>query len=359
MPAGSSVTYTVTCTVAAGATGTLANTVNVTPSLSSPVSATDNDTDLGIAAVPPGFTKSFAPDPIASGGTSTLTFTIDNAMSPFTLTSIDFTDTLPAGVTVATPSNAATTCTGGVLTAVAGSGTISYGGGGLAANSVCTVQADVTSSTVGAHVNTSGDLTSSSGNSGTATDTLTVLAAPTFTKVFTPDSIAATSTTTLTSTITNTNTVSVAGLDFTDTLPAAVTVASNCITVPTATGTGTEQICMTGGGPGCLFTALSASTADSLGTPPAGVAFPHGLVSFTASGCNDGATVEFTATFSITDGGTGDSDGVANGTIDDPNGPAAAAVPTLPQWALILLALLLASYAVVTLRRRADGSTEV
>jgi hypothetical protein len=65
-----------------------------------------------------------------------------------------------------------------------------------------------------------------------------------------------------------------------------------------------------------------------------------------------------TATFSITDGGAGDSNGLADGTITDPNGPAAAAVPTLPQWALILLGLLLAFYAVVALKRRTANPTD-
>ena len=51
---------------------------------------------------------------------------------------------------------------------------ISLAGGSVGAGSTCTVQVNVTSITSGMHVNTTGDLTSSSGNSGTATDTLTV-----------------------------------------------------------------------------------------------------------------------------------------------------------------------------------------
>ncbi|MDY6950219.1 MAG: hypothetical protein SWE60_01795 [Thermodesulfobacteriota bacterium] len=50
MPAGSSVTYTVTCSIDAGATGTLSNTATVTASVTDPVlgdnSATDGDTVL-------------------------------------------------------------------------------------------------------------------------------------------------------------------------------------------------------------------------------------------------------------------------------------------------------------------------
>ena len=129
---------------------------------------------LGCSPCPPGFSKSFAPAAIASGVVSTLTFTIDNTANTTALTLLDFTDTLPAGVTVAPTPNAATTCTDGTVTAVAGTGTISYTGGTVTASGTCTVVADV-GGTAGAHVNTSGALTSSAENSGTATATLTIV----------------------------------------------------------------------------------------------------------------------------------------------------------------------------------------
>ncbi len=129
-----------------------------------------------VTAQPPPtvFSKSFTPDTIFSGGISTLTFTIDNSANAIAAANLDFTDNLPAGVVVNTPPNASTTCTGGVLTAVAGAGVITYTGGSVAALSTCTVQVDVTSAVAAVYVNVSGDLTSSSGNSGPASDTLTV-----------------------------------------------------------------------------------------------------------------------------------------------------------------------------------------
>ena len=122
---------------------------------------------------PPTFAKVFASDTINAGGVSTLTFTIDNSASDLAASSLDFTDNLPAGIVIATPSVTVNTC-GGTLTASAGAGVISLSGATVAAGSTCAIDVDVTSITVGMHVNTSGDLTSSSGNSGTATDTLTV-----------------------------------------------------------------------------------------------------------------------------------------------------------------------------------------
>ena len=125
---------------------------------------------------PPTFTKVFMPDAILSGMVSTLRFVINNGASALAANNLDFTDNLPAGVVVATPSVTTNTC-GGTLSAVAGSGVISLTGGTVAAGGSCTIDVDVTSITPGMHVNLTGDLTSSSGNSGTATDTLTVTAA--------------------------------------------------------------------------------------------------------------------------------------------------------------------------------------
>ena len=114
------------------------------------------------------------------GFNSTLTFTIDNTASALVASSLDFTDSLPTGVEVATPSGAATDCTGGTLTAADASSTISYTGGSVADGASCTITVDVTSTELGTHTNTTGDLTSSSGNSSTATDDLTVDPPPGF-----------------------------------------------------------------------------------------------------------------------------------------------------------------------------------
>ncbi|CAM2065570.1 IPTL-CTERM sorting domain-containing protein [Sulfidibacter corallicola] len=195
--------------------------------------ATDN---LGINP-PPTFAKSFSPNPIVEGGTSTLTFTIDNTASSIAASSLDFTDNLPAGVVIASPANPGLTCTGGTLTAVAGSGTISYSGGSVGAGATCTITVDVTANNFGDYLNTSGSLTSSSGTSGTASDTLRVNPPPAFTKSFGTDPIIIGGTSTLTFTIDNTNsTVDATVLNFTDNLPAGLEVASPANASTTCTG---------------------------------------------------------------------------------------------------------------------------
>ncbi len=207
----------------------------------------------GVPPPPPAFAKVFASDTIVPGATSTLTFTIDNTGSTVTATALDFTDSLPAGVVVAGTPNASTTCTGGTLTAVAAGGTITYTGGSVAASAACTVGVDVTSNTIGAHLNVSGSLTSSLGTSSTATDTLTVNSAPPFSKLFAPNAIVEGATSTLTFTIDNTgSTVAATPLAFTDTMPGAVTVvappvvSNTCGGTLTATG-GTNVITLAGG----------------------------------------------------------------------------------------------------------------
>ncbi len=130
--------------------------------------------DLTILPTPPTFAKTFTPNLIATDTVSVLQLTINNTASGVAATALDFTDNLPAGLVVATPANASTDCTGGTVTAVSGTSVINYTGGSVAATSNCTVSVDTTSSTGGTYINITGDLTSSAGNSGTATAMLIV-----------------------------------------------------------------------------------------------------------------------------------------------------------------------------------------
>jgi uncharacterized repeat protein (TIGR01451 family) len=176
----------------------------------------------------PAFTKSFSPDTIGPGSVSTLTFTITNAEST-PITDLAFTDALPAGLTIANPSNAISDCTGadGTLSAPAGGSVISLTGGAIGGNTTCTIIVDVTGSIPGTHTSISGDLTSDAGNSGPATDDLTVSTSnPGFTKAFAPASVPIGSRSTLTFTIDNTANPSAATyLSFTDNLPVGMVIA--------------------------------------------------------------------------------------------------------------------------------------
>lgn len=101
------------------------------------------------------FQKSYAPSSIAIGGVTTLTYTFDNSASGSAVGRVDFTDTLPAGLVVATPLNASTDCVSSLnsttLTANPGAAEVSlaaagHGFGGfevLSAGATCSASVDV------------------------------------------------------------------------------------------------------------------------------------------------------------------------------------------------------------------------
>jgi uncharacterized repeat protein (TIGR01451 family) len=146
---------TETFTAAADASGSLATS--------------DSYTYVG----PPSIAKAFSPSTILTGGTSMLTLTITNPNAGAALTGTTFTDTLPAGVVVASPANLANTC-GGIATATAGTNTVSLSGGAIAASASCAVSVTVTATTHGVK-NNSVQVTSTNGGTGnTATAILSV-----------------------------------------------------------------------------------------------------------------------------------------------------------------------------------------
>uniref|UniRef100_UPI002B264FAF autotransporter outer membrane beta-barrel domain-containing protein n=1 Tax=Thalassovita sp. TaxID=1979401 RepID=UPI002B264FAF len=229
----------------------------------------------------PGFAKAFAPDSIVQGDVSTLTFTIDNSAALVAATALDFSDSFPSGMTVAATPNGSSTCSGGTLTAAASADTISFSGGTLAAGASCEISVDVTSATVGDAANTSGDLTSSLGNSGTASATLSVTAAgaPGFAKVFAPDSIVQGDVSTLTFTIDNSGAlVAATALDFSDSFPSGMTVAatpngsSTCSGGTLTAGASADTISFSGGtlaaGASCEISVdvTSATVGDAANT---------------------------------------------------------------------------------------------
>lgn len=100
LPAGGSVTYTVSATVSPAATGTLVNTANVTSSVTDPTpgnnSATDTDTltpqaDVSVAVVD-------SPDPVNAGSNVTYTITVTNS-GLSTAGEVTFNNAIPAGTT--------------------------------------------------------------------------------------------------------------------------------------------------------------------------------------------------------------------------------------------------------------------
>jgi len=102
--------------------------------------------------------KSFSPNPASLNGISVLTITLHNPNTG-TVSGYNFVDNLPANLVVAaTPAATTSGCGAPTLTAPAGSGSISFSNGTLAANSNCVINVNVTPTATGSLVNTTNHL---------------------------------------------------------------------------------------------------------------------------------------------------------------------------------------------------------
>jgi trimeric autotransporter adhesin len=189
----------------------------------------------------------------------------------------------------------------------------------------------------------------------------------------------------------------------------AVNAAVKTYTAPSPTANaGDITASFTGGDAACTYknpryVPVTGGVGSPATPPPAGVQFPYGLFDFTVEQCKNGDSINFTITypgplppntryykfgptptnatpswyeipatvngntvsFTLTDGAIGDDDLQANGIIVDAGGPGfiadvvdpgnATAVPTLGQWALLLLAMLLAGACAPALLRTTNA----
>ncbi len=149
---GGSVAFGEACTIAVDVQARQAGTLeNLSGALASdlPVATPGARATLRVDEAPLSVSMAFEPTAIAQGGVSRLTHTLHNGAA-IEATSVSLSDRLPAGVVVADPPDAQTTCTGGRLTAAAGTRAIAYSEGALAAGASCTIAVDVTSATADA-----------------------------------------------------------------------------------------------------------------------------------------------------------------------------------------------------------------
>jgi len=288
---------TLTVSVSGADVGTYSNSVAVSGGGgidNSNNTATDSTKVVGA----PTFTESFSPSSIAINGTSTVTFTLGNpSANPVTLSGLAFSDTLPAGLTVATPSGAGGTCTGTVA-ATAGGSSIGLTNGSVAAGSSCTVTVNVTSAAASAYTNTTSALTAINGPSGpTASATVTVLAPPSTTMAFATSPIAYGGTTNLTYTITNPNSgAGLAGIAFTNNLPAGLVVSTPSVLTGSCNGgvaasPGATSVVLSNG---TLAASSQCQIVISVTGTTAGVKNNSVTVSATTAGSGNTATASVT-----------------------------------------------------------------
>ncbi|KXK10973.1 MAG: CnaB domain-containing protein [Chloroflexi bacterium OLB14] len=220
-----------------------------------------------IAVAPPTLAKGFSPNTIFVGGISRLTITVNNNDGDTNLTGTSFTDTLPAGLVLASSVNATVTgCGGGYsLTANPGGTTIALTNATVTPSTNCVVAVDVTGAT-GTYTNTipagpggPGSIVTDQGvtNASPASSNLNIQPMGLI-KAFSPDSIVAGGTSTLTITLQNPTGSAYTGVDVTDNLPTGLEVSG----MPTTT-------CVGG-----TITSDSASVTLTDGTVPASATPP-------------------------------------------------------------------------------------
>ncbi|MEP7134943.1 MAG: SdrD B-like domain-containing protein, partial [Chloroflexota bacterium] len=207
--------------------------------------------------------KTFTPASIVAGGISSLAIVINNPTG-IALTGATFTDTLPAGLTIAS-APVASQCNGGNVSSTANSVTLT--GGTIPALSSCTITVSVTapmSTNAGTYTNTipvnALNTTQGARNSNAVNTNLTVQAISLI-KSFGASPIAPGSTSLLTITLQNPTGTAYTGVAVNDTLPGGLTIAAAPAPVNNCGGSLTAAS-------GTALISLSGGTVPASATPP-------------------------------------------------------------------------------------------
>jgi len=229
--------------VVAASPNTYLNTINPGAVTSSQGSNSQSAQATLVVSAPSNITgaKVFAPTNVHGGGTpSTLTITLTNP-NAIALTGAAITDTLPVAITIATPSNAATTCGAGTATAnPTNPATIALSGGTIPASGSCTLSVSVIATNPNALLNgnqtntiAAGALITDQGATSPAISAnIDVQTGGSIAKAFAPAVVGppppagSGGVSTLTITVTNFNATALTPITFTDTLPATITATA-------------------------------------------------------------------------------------------------------------------------------------
>lgn len=298
-------------TIAAGTSSTTFYYSDKAPSatvIASTASLTAGTQTVKTTLNPPALSMAFGGPTIPLNAATNLTFTVANpTTNSATLSGIGFIDNLPVQIAVAAPSGLVGSCGGGTITAAAGSSSVNLAGASLAPGASCTFSVNIRGQNVGPAYNSAIPSAANGGSGTAATANATVVAPPSIAESFGAQSLALNASTSLTFTITNpvSNTVPVAGVAFTNSLPAGLVVAAP---------NGLSGNC------GGTVTAVSGS---------AGIALSGGSLPVNAS-CVIAVNVTATASGSKTntvsvDSTTGGPGNTASGTISVAMGPSVAA----------------------------------
>ena len=260
---GGSATYAATCTVDAGATGTLFNTAAISGVVFDSTPADQTATDADTVLVPTAdlsITKSDSADPVAPGGAYTYTVTVNNA-GPSDATSVVATDTLPAGVSFVSTSGCAEDPAGAPTCSL---GTIAAGG--MASYSI-SVTAPSSTGTVTNSVSVASAAADGNASNNTATEDTTVEDVDlSITKTDSVDPVAPSGAFAYTVTVGNAGPSDASGVVATDTLPAGVSLVSTsgCAEDPAGVPTCTLGAISSGGMASYTINVTAPATAGTV-----------------------------------------------------------------------------------------------
>jgi hypothetical protein len=235
------------CTIMVDVRSTVTgNYSNVTSGVSTAQTPTagpiSNTATLSVGRV--GISKVFSSPTIAAGATSRITFTVDNDSGA--ARTISFTDSFPAGMTLAPSFLVSNTCGGSVMnttnSTLAVSGNTGFGlfAASVASNSTCTLVISVTAATAGTYNNTTSGVDYGAGVGPVSnTATLTVVNKPGIVTSFSPAAIDVYATSNLTFTLSNSNNITLSSANFTDTftgfrVASPATIGGTCAGVTSA-----------------------------------------------------------------------------------------------------------------------------
>ncbi len=141
------------------------------------VDAWINNLKVCLDTQPPSITMAFGTDPIDSGGTSTITFTLTNP-NIVGLTGASFTNAYPAGMTNTSPLVTGGTCLNVVTTAVAGGSGFDVTAGDVPGSANCSITVDITATAIATDATSVFSTNEASDSAAGGSATLTVNAAP-------------------------------------------------------------------------------------------------------------------------------------------------------------------------------------
>ena len=255
IPANSSCTVLVNVTAGAGSFRNTASGVTATETGAQPGPAS-NAATLGSGQV--AVAKAFSPASIGAGERSTLTFTLTNGLNSAFSGSVNFSDTFPAGMTIAGSPAPASGC-GGALQNLAGTAPSAPGdagfqlvNGSIGALGSCTITVPVTVAAAGSFANTTSAIVYG-GSTGATSNTavLSAVSKPTISEAFSPTAVDAYRNSTLTFTVTNPGAgAPLSNCAFTDALGALYvsnppSLGGTCVGVTGAPAFGASSLALT------------------------------------------------------------------------------------------------------------------